>query len=509
MGQMNRKGETPPVKQVKSAQRFAYCLALSALVMTLCTKSSFLYPMNDWVDANIYFTIGKGMMRGLVPYRDLFDQKGPVVFLLYGLCTLVSDTSFLGVYLAEVLSFSCFLYFSGKTVNLFVRRGGYLLLPLLAAAVGCGLAFSHGGSLEEFCLAPFSFTLFCSLRYFHEDYPRPVSVKVILINGFLAGLVLMSKFNLLAFYFAFMALIAIAQLMQKRVKGFFGCCLLFLGMMAVPFLLWTGYFAVVGALPEFFQSYFIGNLFGYSYLEEPVLLNMLLAILRGTAATLWRNLPYGLFLLLGYGWFTLKKNAMKGVEKINLWAFLLLTCCGVYCGGQGYRYYGLVLAVFAPLGFVSVLRWLSAKWPGVSDKPALPAAALSALALCACLLFSGNGYLRGMPREDTPQYRFAGVMEARSGGKDFTLLCRAFPDSGFYLAADVLPNLRFFTSTNVPMPEAGQAQQAYLDAGLADYVVTRDRMEPPEEGLVLLDTASLYYEEAVSTYRLYGKPGQS
>ena len=62
----------------KSRSRMAvplFCLGVSALLLLVCTKSSPLYPLNDWVDVNIYRTIGSGMFRGLVPYRDLFDQK--------------------------------------------------------------------------------------------------------------------------------------------------------------------------------------------------------------------------------------------------------------------------------------------------------------------------------------------------------------------------------------------------------------------------------------------------
>jgi hypothetical protein len=100
-----------------------------------CTKSSPLYPLNDWVDANIYFTIGKGMMHGRVPYVDLYDQKGPVAFLLFGLASLVSGTSFFGVYLLETLALAGFLYAAYKTISLFTERAVWAL-PIVAACVG-------------------------------------------------------------------------------------------------------------------------------------------------------------------------------------------------------------------------------------------------------------------------------------------------------------------------------------------------------------------------------------
>ena len=47
----------------QNARVFAYALLVAAAVLFFCSKSSFGYPINDWSDANIYFTIGKGMTR--------------------------------------------------------------------------------------------------------------------------------------------------------------------------------------------------------------------------------------------------------------------------------------------------------------------------------------------------------------------------------------------------------------------------------------------------------------
>ena len=48
-------------KQSASTWKTIYpvCLLFAAVFLLLCTKSSPLYPLNEWVDANIYFTIGK------------------------------------------------------------------------------------------------------------------------------------------------------------------------------------------------------------------------------------------------------------------------------------------------------------------------------------------------------------------------------------------------------------------------------------------------------------------
>jgi hypothetical protein len=37
-----------------------WCLLAAAVVLAVCSKSSFLYPFYDWVDAYCCFTVGKG-----------------------------------------------------------------------------------------------------------------------------------------------------------------------------------------------------------------------------------------------------------------------------------------------------------------------------------------------------------------------------------------------------------------------------------------------------------------
>ena len=89
-------------------------LFLVALVtVSVCSLSSPLYPFNDWVDANCFFTVGKSMLYGIVPYRDLYEQKGPLLYALYALCYPISHRTFLGGWLLEVAAAWAFLSLAG------------------------------------------------------------------------------------------------------------------------------------------------------------------------------------------------------------------------------------------------------------------------------------------------------------------------------------------------------------------------------------------------------------
>ena len=61
-------------------------LALAALLAVSALPLAFLAPMLNAPfepDEGVYGTIARGWMDGAIPYRDLWDNKGPVLFLWY------------------------------------------------------------------------------------------------------------------------------------------------------------------------------------------------------------------------------------------------------------------------------------------------------------------------------------------------------------------------------------------------------------------------------------------
>ena len=46
---------------------FLFCFFVAIVCITTCSKNSPLYVFNDWVDANAFFTMGKGWMNGMIP----------------------------------------------------------------------------------------------------------------------------------------------------------------------------------------------------------------------------------------------------------------------------------------------------------------------------------------------------------------------------------------------------------------------------------------------------------
>ncbi len=60
-------------------------LLCATLALLIATSSSPLYAANFGRIRTSISPSGRGMTRGLMPHRDLFDHKGPLLFMLYAL----------------------------------------------------------------------------------------------------------------------------------------------------------------------------------------------------------------------------------------------------------------------------------------------------------------------------------------------------------------------------------------------------------------------------------------
>ena len=94
-------------------------LLLSIVLIGLLSYSSPIYEFNYSGDNNNYMTVGKAMMHGFVPYKDVFEQKGPFVYLLYGLASLISFHTFLGSAIFEIAILFAILWLTFKIGKLF------------------------------------------------------------------------------------------------------------------------------------------------------------------------------------------------------------------------------------------------------------------------------------------------------------------------------------------------------------------------------------------------------
>lgn len=332
-----------------------YCILNAILFLTICSKNSFLYAFNNWDDPNSFFTMGKGMVNGCILYKDLFEQKGPLLYAMHAIAYILSNRTFLGVFLFEIISFSVFLYFVAKIMSLYVRKVHALWgIPLISFVLLTSYVFIAGDSAEEFCLPFLAMSLYDLLYYYKNRYPNKMPTKKVIINGIIAGCVLCIKYNLLGFWLGFAGFLCIGLLIHKKVKEAFLTGTLFLLGMLIPSIPWLIYFGVNGALYDMFQVYIYVNISSYS--AQTTIINRLITALKDAwmyARNLW--LCTGIT-LIGYGYMMISKRSIPNLYgKIALTVTILISVIAVYYGAN-HIYYFLILMAFMVLGLIAIAK---------------------------------------------------------------------------------------------------------------------------------------------------------
>lgn len=438
-----------------------FCLTASAVLLLLCSQCSPLYPINVWGDANCLLTVGRVMKAGGVVYRDIYEQKGPTLYLLHMIAACMSDGSFLGVYVLEVLSLAATLCLACRMMlRRMSARAACTLSALLGACVLIGGAFSRGDSAEEFCL-PY---LMAALMLAHEEYgehPGPMRQGALFVCGLMAGMVATIKFTILGLFVGLCIAEGVLALRAGGIRRALVSAGVFLAGMLLPVLLWCAYFAAHGALGDMYTAYIHNNIFLYSDGARTAMdvLHDIWDAVRDNA--LWVLVAVGGLLML----------LTDRQERLSLrLAVLCMAACAfaaVFLLGRTWPYSPLALAVFA---FVGPGRRL-----GRLFHRRAAGAAACALALAIALLLSPNAYLRGEDRENLAQTRLARYVHEGA-----TLLQYSHLDDGLYLTTGTLPKQKYFVRLNVNYEEMLAELDRYVAEAIPDYVLTA--WEPLDAG---------------------------
>lgn len=471
-----------------SARACAFLLLTAAAVVTICSRSSPLYPFNDWVDANCFFTVGKSMLHGKVLYRDIVEQKGFYLYVLHALGYLISNTTFLGIWLLEIAAAFAFLVLAYQTARLLSPNADVLCwMPVLAAVVFGAEAFAQGDSAEEFCLPLLAYALFVGAKALRNgDIP---SRREFVLVGVTSGCVLWIKYTMLGFYLGWFIVPAWMMLRRhelKRLAASLAAIALGVGLATLPVLI---YFSANGALRDMGQVYFYDNMFLYADYMVEAEQGMLDTFVEYGHAAIRLNRGVSVCLLLGLLWLALTR---KGELLAQMALSVAVTAAFIF-GNGGYGYYVLVFAVFVPM-VLPMLGWLLARVPGRLRRCA--GVLLPASGVLLAILLNNNAHMFRYTREDLPQYAFQPYVEQVENP---TLLNYGFLDGGFYTVYNIVPHCKYFCQLNVPLEDMTQTQKAYVEQGLSDFVVTFERKLESEQYACL----SEFFIEEHGLYRLY------
>lgn len=441
-----------------------FCFIISLVVLFFTSKSSPFYPFNDWVDANAFLTVGKSMAKGIIPYKELFEQKGPVLYFIFMLASLISNTSFIGVFFFEIMFMTFTLYFCYLIAKLFLdSKTSVLLLPIFLVLITTTGSFTHGSSCEEFMFLWQAITLYYFIRHFKK---KEMNYKEFIIVGFISGLVLLIKYTSLGMWFAFQAIMFFSYIKKKDYKKGILSCLYFLLGMFIPMLITLIYFGINNGIKDFINVYFVINMTSYgksvSLIERPFY------ILTTFFETLGGNSILVISLVIAYPILVFKLS-LKKIEKIYLIILFFLTLIGVFYGLKGYVYYVLPVIFFIIISLVALFDFINKSFVKRNYKILMGVILL--FSFTGSYIFSNNRYYHDYEKTELLQYQFAKEINK---DPDATIVNMGFLDWGIYTMADIYPSTYFFEQQNFKyeyFPDNRDAFASYIINKSTKYIV--------------------------------------
>lgn len=224
--------------------------------LTICSMSPFEFHKEVYkgVDSTVFQVIASGMTKGMVPYRDFFDHKGPLLYLLNFVGRILSPAW--GILVIEISFINGTLlagyYLCRKLANIF---SSVMAVVFVYSSM---YQYYEGGNLsEEYAVLFIAIGFYLFVSYVLRGN---CSGRKIFFEGVLCGLVSLLRLNMISMWIILGAYVLIESIACKKYSFLLKSFIYFvLGMLAVifPFVL---YFRYNGAFYDMLDQTILFNI---------------------------------------------------------------------------------------------------------------------------------------------------------------------------------------------------------------------------------------------------------
>ena len=230
---------------------FAGCLIVAFLFcLKFSVTTSFLYKGIHGADSAIFYIIGKYWAQGFLPYVDLWDHKGPMIFFINCIGHLLTGNK-TGVFIIQVFSLSVFIYFTFLTFRRKFSLGVSSLLTLLSLFwLAC--SYEAGNLTEEYLLPYLAAAIYFTVKWLEgaENHPTDYNPWNAFLLGFILGFSFLTRLTNALGACGIMLAIGVILIIRKQWGNLWRIALFYLlgfVFVLIPFFI---YFQTHGALQE-------------------------------------------------------------------------------------------------------------------------------------------------------------------------------------------------------------------------------------------------------------------
>jgi len=206
-------------------------------------------------DTSVYLTIARGITEGKVPFRDFFDNKGPLLYLISAPGIFLAG--FTGVWITELILMCVSVFFAYKTALFFGTRFSAFLGVVFSFLVFKVFFYEVAGA-EEYSMPFVVISLYIFTKYYFTQTESSI-VELITLGICFAAAVLI-RINMFPLWFAFCLVIVVESIIKRKYLSLFKYILLFAAGILIVLIPVLFYLGMNHALADFIsQNMFAGG----------------------------------------------------------------------------------------------------------------------------------------------------------------------------------------------------------------------------------------------------------
>lgn len=232
---------------------FLYICSLGFIFSMQSSQNLWMKNGNPGTDSSVFQTVAMLMSEGMMPYRDTFDHKGPLLYILNWLAMQISYWR--GIWVVEFITLAGTFWTLYKIAGIFCGKK-YACLTTLIVSAALFQYFQGGNLTEEYAMLFIAVALYIFSDYFIN---RRINGFRLFLCGLSFGAVVLLRANMVSLWIVFCIAVFIEAVSSHEMEKIWKFLLYFaLGAMGIilPIFIWL---LKNHAFADFWYDYVIFN----------------------------------------------------------------------------------------------------------------------------------------------------------------------------------------------------------------------------------------------------------
>lgn len=210
-------------------------LGLLAFMFSFQCSNNLFLTANTGIDSSVFKYIARVILDGGMPYRDSFDHKGPLIYLINVVGVYIAEWR--GIWAVEVVFLLSTFFFMLKIAELQCDTGESLLIVLFTSSAL--FKYFEGGNLtEEYALPFIAVSIFIFVDYFINN---KISGSRLIICGASFAAVCLLRINMIPIWLVMCISVLIEGIFKSNYRKLIKFTLFFIigaSIVAIPIMIW-------------------------------------------------------------------------------------------------------------------------------------------------------------------------------------------------------------------------------------------------------------------------------